>query len=50
MAKTEDAEDWNLKFQEAGETPADKDDEVFDTIILNDSIEATQGKLKALQL
>ena len=37
----EDLETRSLKFQKIGESLADKDIEVFDTIILNDSIEAT---------
>ena len=40
MAKTEDLEARNLKFQEVREALVVKGDEVFDTIILNDSIEA----------
>ena len=41
MVKTKDSEAQNLEFQEAREDLVDKDVEVFDTIILNDSIEAT---------
>ena len=41
MAETEDSESQNLEFQEPREALTDKDTEVFDTIILNDSIEAT---------
>ena len=50
MAETEDSESQNLEFQEPREALTDKDTEVFDTIILNDSIEATWSKLKYLQL
>ena len=49
MAKLEDSETWNLKVQEVEEALTDKDVGVFDTIILNDSIEVAQDKLKALQ-
>ena len=45
-----DSEARDLEFEEAGEDLVDKGVEVFDTIILNDSIEATQSKLKTLQL
>ena len=40
MAETEDSETRSLPFQEAREALVDKNFEVFDTIILNDSIEA----------
>ena len=40
MAKTEYSETWILEFQETREALADKDAEVFDTIIINDNIEA----------
>ena len=50
MAEMEDSKAWNLEFQEAWEALVDKYTEVFDTIILNDSIQAAQGKLKDLQL
>ena len=49
MVKMEDSKTRSLEFQETGEALADKDVEVFDTIILNESIKSTQGKLKALQ-
>ena len=49
MAELEDSETQNLSFQGSKEARTDKDVGVFDTIIINDSIEATQAKLKALQ-
>ena len=49
MAETEYLEARNLEFQEARDALADKDVEVFNIIILNDSIEFTQAKIKALQ-
>ena len=48
MAEAEDSEAQKLKFQEIGESLIDKDTEVFDTIMLNDSIESSQAKMKAL--
>ena len=48
MAEIEDLEAQGLEFQEAEEALVDKDSEVFDTILLNDGVEATKRKLKAL--
>ena len=48
MDKIEDLEAHGLEFQEAKEALVDKYSEVFDTIILHDSIESTQSKLKTL--
>ena len=45
-----DSEARDLEFQEAREALAYKDTELFDTIILNHTIEANQSKLKFLQL
>ena len=50
MAEIEDLEDRNLEFQEDDGFLVDKYFEVFDTIILNDSIESSQSKFKTLQL
>ena len=49
MEELEDSETQNLEVQEAKDALIDKYAEVFDTIMLNDSIEATQAKMKALQ-
>ena len=49
MAELEDSKAQNLEFQGAEEALTDKDVEVFDTIIINYSIEVTQAKLKSLQ-
>ena len=49
MEKLEDSEAQNLEVQEDEDTLTDKDVDVFDTIMLNDSVDATQDKIKALQ-
>ena len=48
MAEIQDLEARNLEFIEVEGALVDKDFEVSNTIILNDSIEATQSKLKTL--
>ena len=48
MVETKDLEIRGFEFQEAEESLVYKDSEVFDTIILHDSIKATQSKLKTL--
>ena len=49
MAELEESRTQNLEVQEAEESLAHKDVEVFDTIMLNDSIESYQSNMKALQ-
>ena len=49
MDELEDLEAQNLRFQGVEEALTDKDVGVFDTIIINDSVEATHDKLKSLQ-
>ena len=49
MAELEDSEAQKLKVQGAKYTLTNKYVEVFITIMQNDSVEATQAKLKALQ-
>ena len=49
MAELEDSKAQNLELQRAEEALSDKDVEVFNTIIMNGSIEAAQAKLKTLQ-
>ena len=49
MARIEDLEVHDLKVHNVEEALEDKDSEVFDIIMLNDSIEATQRKLETLQ-
>ena len=49
MEELDDSKTQNLKVQEAKDDLADKDAEVLDTIMLNDSIEVVQAKLKDLQ-
>ena len=49
MEKLEDSETQNLEVQEGEDSLTDKYAEVFDTIMLNDSVEVDQAKLKALQ-
>ena len=46
MAEIEYLEAQGLEFHSVEEALEDKDFEVFDTIILHDSIEATKSKLK----
>ena len=43
MSELEDSEAQNLNFQGAEEALTDKDVEVFDIIIINDSIEFESG-------
>ena len=49
MADLEDSEAQRLGLQGTKEALTNKDVEVFNTIIINDSVEAAQAKLKALQ-
>ena len=49
MAELEDSKAQNLELQGDEETLTDKDIRVFDTIILNGSIEVAQAKLTSLQ-
>ena len=49
MVELEDSKAQNLKVQGAEDALTDKDAKVFNTIMLNDSVESTQVKLKALQ-
>ena len=49
MAEIEDSEVQSLEFHNAEESLEDKDSEVFDAILLNDSVEATESKLKIVQ-
>ena len=49
MAELQDLEDQKVKVQWAEDSLTDKDTELFDTIMLNDSVEASQANLNALQ-
>ena len=49
MAGTEDSEAHSPEFHNAEEALEDKDSVVFDTILLNDSVEAAKRNLKTLQ-
>ena len=50
MVKIEDLETQGLEFHGANEALEYKDSEVFNTIILHDSIESAKNKLKNIQL
>ena len=49
MDKVEYLEVQNLEYQKIEEFLKDKDSEIFDTILLNDTIETTKKKLKILK-
>ena len=49
MAKVEDLEVQSLEYQNVEEALEDKESEIFDTILLNDNVEAIKRKLKILQ-
>ena len=49
MAELEDSEAQNLGFQGAEEALTYNDDKIFDTVIINDSVDVAQDKLKDLQ-
>ena len=46
MAEVEDLEVQNLEYHKIEESFEDKDSEIFDTILLNDTIETTQKKIQ----
>ena len=49
MAEVEDLEVHILKHHNAEESLEDKDSDIFDTILLNDSAEDVKSKLKTLK-
>ena len=49
MDEMEDLEVQNLEYQKIKEFFEDKDSEIFDTILLNETIETTKNMLKILK-
>ena len=48
MAEIEDSKVQNPKYQNVEESLGNKDSEIFNTILLNDNLEAARRKLKIL--